>query len=165
MARVHDERSLSQRIPPIEAARVVVSEEVSLLWSRVLDRVGFAEFARSAAPQLVRWESESGWTRTGFGRVREPETSLASVLARLLTLSDRSIVFTDRYIEAIDEVVSRRSATASSRRRPKDTTRDRLTSDLAEWHAMLVNRLFGSDSEDRPDRLATHPALGGPDLI
>ncbi len=70
-----------------------------------------------------------------------------------------------RYIEALDEVVARRSATASSRRRPKDTTRDRLTSDLAEWHAMLVDRLFGSDSEDRLDRLATHPALGGPDLI
>ena len=150
---------------PIEAARVVVSEEVSLLWSRVLDRVGFAEFARSAAPQLVRWESEYGWTRTGFGRVRERETSLAAVLARLLTLPDRWIVFTDRYLEALDEVVARRSATASSRRRPKDTTRDRLTSDLAEWHAMLVDRLFGIDAEDRLDRLATHPALGDPDLI
>ncbi len=150
---------------PIEAARVVVSEEVSLLWSRVLDRVGFAELARSAAPQLVRWESAYGWTRTGFGRVREQETSLAAVLARLLTLPDHWVVFTDRYIEALDEVVARRSATASSRRRPMDTTRDRLTSDLAEWHAMLVDRLFGSDSEDRLDRLATHPALGGPDLV
>ncbi len=150
---------------PIEAARVVVSEEVSLLWSRVLDRVGFAEFARSAAPQLVRWESEYGWTRTGFGRVREQETSLASVLNQLLTLPDRWVVFTDRYLEALDEIVARRSAAAASRRRPKDTTQDRLTSDLAEWHAMLVDRLFGSDSEDRLDRLATHPALGGPDLI
>ena len=63
---------------PIEAARVVVSDEVALLWSRVLDRLGFAELARSAAPQLVRWESEYGWTRTGFGRVREKETSLAA---------------------------------------------------------------------------------------
>ncbi len=150
---------------PIEAARVVVSEEVSLLWSRVMDRVGFAEFARSAAPQLVRWESEYGWTRTGFGRVREQETSLAAVLERLLTLPDRWVVFTDRYLEALDEVVARRSAPVSSRRRPNDTARDRLTSDLAEWHAMLVDRLFGSDSEDRLDRLATHPALGGPDLI
>ncbi|MHB8497487.1 MAG: hypothetical protein ACYDES_05715 [Acidimicrobiales bacterium] len=150
---------------PIEAARLVVSEEVSLLWSRVLDRVGFAEFARSAAPQLVRWESEYGWTRTGFGRVREQETSLAAVLEQLLTLPDRWVVFTDRYLEALDELVARRSATASSRQRPRDTTRDRLTSDLAEWHAMLVDRLFGSDAEGRLDRLATHPALGGPDLI
>lgn len=150
---------------PIEAARVVVSEEVSLLWSRVLDRVGFAEFARSAAPQLVRWESEYGWTRTGFGRVREQETSLAAVLEQLLTLPDRWVAFTDWYLEALDEVVARRSETASSRRRPKGMIRDRLASDLAEWHAMLIDRLFGSNSEDRLDRLATHPALGGPDLI
>ena len=33
----------------------------------------------------MRWESAHGWTRTGFGRVREQETSLAAVLARLLT--------------------------------------------------------------------------------
>ena len=59
----------------------------------------------------MRWESDYGWTRTGFGRVRERETSLADVLVRLL------------------------------------------------------NRLFGSDVEDRLDRLATHPALGGAALI
>ena len=39
---------------PVESARVVVSDEVTLLWSRILDRFGFAEFARSAVPQLIR---------------------------------------------------------------------------------------------------------------
>lgn len=40
----------------------------------------------------------------------------------------------------------------------------RRTRDLAEWHSLLLERLVGSEAEDRLDRLATHPALGGPEL-
>jgi hypothetical protein len=150
---------------PIEAARVVVSDEVALLWSRILDRSGFAEFALSAAPQLIRWESEYGWTRTGFGRVREQETSLAVVLERLLTVPDHWVTFTDRYLDALDDVGARSAARTTSRRGAPDQGRERRADDLAEWHLTLLDRLFGSDAEDRLDRLATHPALGGPDLI
>jgi len=149
---------------PIEAARVVVSDEVTLLWSRILDRFGFAEFARSAAPQLIRWESEYGWTRTGFGRVRVQETSLAVVLERLLTVPDRWITFTDRYLDALDDVAGRNSAKAPSRQRATDQGRERRTGNLAGWHLTLLDRLFGGSAEDRLDRLAAHPALGGPDL-
>ena len=75
---------------PIEAARFVVSDATALLWSRVQSQLGFSEFAQRAAPQLVRWESRYGWTRYGVGRTREKETSLASVLGRML--SERACV-------------------------------------------------------------------------
>ncbi|MDA8039292.1 MAG: hypothetical protein M0Z69_09065 [Actinomycetota bacterium] len=149
---------------PIEAARVVVSDEVSLLWSRVLDRLGCAEFARSAAPQLVRWESKYGWTRTGFGRVREQETSLTVVLERLLTVPDHWVTFTDGYLEALDQVAARTSGASSSPGRSFNASPDQRTGDLAEWHAILLDRLFGGNAEDRLDRLAGHRALGGPNL-
>lgn len=69
---------------PIEAARFVVSDMVALLWGKVRDRFGFAGFAGLAAPQLIRWESRFGWTRSGWGRVADKEASLASVLAGML---------------------------------------------------------------------------------
>jgi len=149
---------------PIEVARIVVSDEVTLLWSRVQDRLGFGALARSAAPQLVRWESEHGWTRTGFGRVREKETSLAAVLERLLTAPDMWVTFVDRYLEALDAVTVRDAATARHGRHSSDRGREQRAGDLAEWHLLLLGRLSGGDAEDRLDRLATHPALGGPDL-
>jgi hypothetical protein len=149
---------------PIEAARVVVSDQVALLWSRILDQSGFAEFARSAAPQLIRWESEYGWTRTGFGRVREQETSLVVVLERLLTVPDHWVTFTDRYLDALDDVAARSAAKTTSRRGSPDQGRERRTDNLAGWHLALLDRLFGGDAEDRLVRLAAHSALGGPDL-
>lgn len=150
---------------PIEAARIVVSDEVALLWSQVLERRGFAEFARSAAPQLVRWESEFGWTRTGFGQVRERETSLAIVLNRFLAVPDHWVAFADRHLEALDALHDPQSPTARSRRHSSSNGRDERTRNLAEWHFTLLDRLFGSDAEDRLDRLATHPSLRGPHLV
>ncbi len=150
---------------PIEAARIVVSDEASLLWSRVLNRLGFAEFARSAAPQLVRWESEYGWTRTGFGRVSEMETPLATVLEGLLAVPDHWDAFTDRYLEALDEVATYRASESRSGRHQSDGGRDRRTSNLAQWHRMLLDRLLGGDNEERLDRIGAHPALSGPNLL
>jgi hypothetical protein len=59
----------------VEAAKVVISEEVAVLWSRLRDCLGLAGFADRAAPQLIRWEARFGWTRTGWDKVRERETS------------------------------------------------------------------------------------------
>ena len=53
---------------PVEAAGLVVSDEVALLWAQVRDESGFTTFARLAAAQLIRWESPYGWTRYGTGR-------------------------------------------------------------------------------------------------
>lgn len=153
---------------PIEAARLVVSDEAALLWSRILDQLGFAELARVAAPQLLRWESRSGWTRTGYGRVREKETSLATVLKALLSTPDRWASFADRYLEALD-ATTRPGAPGTSRTRARryssDTEREQRAGDLAEWHGLLLDHLAGSEADDRLDKLAKHPALAGPDLI
>ena len=149
---------------PIEAARFVVSDEVALLWSRLRDQLGFDEFARRAAPQLVRWESTFGWTRTGFGQVRPKETSLAAVLDRMLSVHDAWVTFARQYEEALDALADQ--TTTRSRRERYSTERgpkDRA-SNLSEWHSMLLDRLWGSEAEGVLDRLSEHPALGGPDL-
>ena len=52
---------------PVEAARFVVSDAVALLWGKARAQGGFAAFADRAAPQLIRWESRFGWTRTRVG--------------------------------------------------------------------------------------------------
>jgi len=149
---------------PVEAARVVVSDEVALLWTRVLDRLGFDEFARSAAPQLLRWESEFGWTRTGFGRIRAQETSLAEVLGRMLSAPDMWVTFADRYLEALDAVADARAAASGRGRYLSGRDPERRAGDLVEWHLLLLDRLFGGDAEDRLDRLAAHSALSGSEM-
>ena len=148
----------------MEAAGFVVSDAVALLWGKLNARYGFAGFAQRAAPQLIRWESRHGWTRSGWGRVSEKEASLASVLAQMLAAPDMWIGFTDRYLDALDRLA--RNAPARPNRVWQSTgrDRDRRTADLAEWHRLLLDRLIGSEAEDRLDRLARHPALGGPEL-
>jgi hypothetical protein len=149
---------------PMEAAGFVVSDAVALLWATLQADYGFAGFAQRAAPQLIRWESRYGWTRSGYGRVGEKETSLASVLARMLPAPDMWVGFTDRYLDAVDRVARDDPPRPSRTWPPMDRSRDRRTADLAEWHRLLLDRLVGSEAEDRLDRLASHPALGGPEL-
>ncbi len=149
---------------PMEAARFVVSDAVALLWAKLQGEHGFAGFAERAAPQLIRWESRYGWTRSGWGRVSEKETSLASVLARMLPAPDMWAGFADRYLDALDHLARAAPATPNRAWRPTDRDRDRRTAALAEWHRLLLDRLIGSEAEDRLDRLARHPALGGPEL-
>ena len=68
---------------PVEAARFVVSDAVRALWVRTREIEGDA-FTATATRQLLRWESEDGWTRGGFGWVAERELPLATVLAGML---------------------------------------------------------------------------------
>jgi hypothetical protein len=105
---------------------------------------------RRAAAHPV--ESRYGWTRSGYGRVGERETSLASVLARMLPAPDMWVGFTDRYLDALDRIARDDSPEPSRTWPPMDRGRERRTADLAEWHCLLL------------DRLASHPALGGPEL-
>jgi hypothetical protein len=154
---------------PVEAARFVVSDAAALLWAKLQAHYGFAGFAERAAPQLIRWESRHGWTRSGYGRVAEKETSLASVLAQMLPARDMWVGFTDRYLDALDHLA--RDAPARPSRawqpsgwEPSGWERDRRTAALAEWHCLLLDRLIDSEAEDRLDRLTRHPALGGPEL-
>ena len=134
---------------PVEAARFVVSDAAALLWETVRDRHGFSAFTRQSAPQLLRWESRYGWTTHGWGQVCEKETSLASVLARMLAAPDAWTTFADCYLAALDQA-ARADATAPPRIYygswgPGDNgyrQRERARN-LAEWHGLLLERLAG----------------------
>jgi hypothetical protein len=140
---------------PVEAARFVVSDAVALLWATLRERDGFADFAKRAAAQLIRWESRYGWTRTGDGTVSHKETSLAEVLVNMLRVADAWLAFADSYLDALDD-------TAHCQRRTT-RSREQRTEALAEWNMLLLDRLADTDAEDRIDRLTRHPALGGPE--
>jgi hypothetical protein len=152
---------------PLEAARFVVSDAAAMLWESVQARHGLQILAERAAEQLIRWESRYGWTR-GWGQVHEKETSLAEVLARMLRVPDLWTLFADRYLDALDQVA--RAEAAKPKSGPswgypgEDYARRHRTSNLAEWHELLLDRLAGSEAEDRLDQLAGHPALAGPEL-
>ncbi|HSJ44850.1 MAG TPA: hypothetical protein VK923_09235 [Euzebyales bacterium] len=126
----------------MEAAKVVVSDEVAQLWTRVRDHAGFPAFAEQAAPQLIRWESRYGWTRTGFGQVARKESSLASVLASMLQVGDAWMTFADRYLEVLDHVASGASATSSRSWRSPSRSRSERTEALVEWNLLLLDRFI-----------------------
>jgi len=149
---------------PMEAARFVVSDAVTVLWRRLLEEHGFAGFAERAAPQLVRWESRFGWTQTGFGALREKECSLASVLTGMLRSPDMWIDFADSYLGALD-LAARDDAARPKQSWPgPDRVRDGRTEALSEWHGLLLAKLKDYGAEDRFDRLSKHLALGGAEL-
>jgi hypothetical protein len=152
---------------PMEAARIVVSDEVALLWGRLVEVFGFRAFAEQAAPQLIRWETRFGWTRSGWGKISEREVSLATVLDRMLQAPYALTTFADCYLEALDRVAAGTTATPRARSWSSGDSgeyeRSQRTDSLAEWNQLLIDRLPGDEAHDRLDRLAAHPALGGPE--
>ena len=152
---------------PVEAAKFVVSDAVAALWESVLRHDGPAAFASRVPAQLIRWESDYGWTRRGYGQVAEKETALAVPLARLLATPDMWRTSAESYLEALD------AAGRADPKRPRtvygspDETRYRRrerTDDLAVWHEMLLERFAGTPEDDLLDRLVASPALAGPGL-
>jgi hypothetical protein len=153
---------------PVEAAKFVVSEAVAALWESVLRDDGFAVFAGCVPQQLVRWESDYGWTRRGYGQVAEKETPLAVPLARLLTTPDMWRTFTESYLEALDsagQADPRQPRTGYGAFNETSYRRKERAGDLAAWHEMLLNRFAGTPEDELLDRLAASPALAGPELI
>jgi len=136
------------------------------------DRPGPARIQRlrqPVRPATAALGSRYGWTTHGWGQVSEKETSLASVLARVLAAPDAWTTFADCYLAALDQA-ARSDAVAPpliyyGSWGPGDNgyrQRERARN-LAEWHGLLLGRLAGSEAEDRLGRLAGHRALGGPD--
>lgn len=148
---------------PMQAAGVVVSDAVARLWTAVREEHGFAELARRAAPQLIRWESPYGWTRYGSGKVAEKERSLAAVLVGMLTAPDHWDAMAACYLDALDAVAEQRAAPRSGW--SVDYARKERARALAEWHELLVERLVGAEAEALLDRLVGHRALHGAELM
>jgi hypothetical protein len=86
---------------PVSAAGFVVSDAAAALWTATWRRHGFQRFAETAAPQLIRWESTHGWTRYGDGPIAAKETTLAVVLAGMLTVPDAWEGFAEQYRKAL----------------------------------------------------------------
>jgi hypothetical protein len=152
---------------PVEAAKFVVSDAVAALWESVLRHDGFAAFAGRVPQQLIRWESDFGWTRRGYGQVAEKETALAVPLARLLATPDMWRTFAESYLEALDAVGRadpKRPRTVYGSFDETRYQRRERTDDLAVWHEMLLERFAGTPEDDLLDRLVASPALTGPDL-
>ena len=142
---------------PVEAARFVVSDVVRAVWLRTRMMYGTSVFAEQACAQLLRWESRHGWTRRGDGWVAARETSLAQVAAELLVTPDMWNQFAETYVEALDKA----AAGTSSGGRGSRPVRRAHSQDLSEWHALLSERLIGSDREELIDRLTSPRAAGG----
>ena len=152
---------------PVQAAKVVVSDTAGMIWKASLEHEGFPGVARRAAPQLLRWERAYGWTRYGDGSVAHKETSLASLLVGHLTLPDTWVTMADSYLRALDaaaQASSARGEREDAHRHDTRYVREQRARNLAEWHEALLERLAGSDAEDRLERLVRHPALEGPEM-
>jgi hypothetical protein len=147
---------------PVAAMRLVVSDKVKLSWLVVVEHEGFPAFVRRATPQLIRWEARYGWTRGGFHAICEHEMQLADVVAEIVRGRgglDHWIAIADAYVDALGAALEPRGVGENREYELKRRT-DRLT----RFHELLLERLAGTEAEDRLDRIATHPALGGPEL-
>jgi len=152
---------------PVEAAKFVVSDAVAVLWESVLRHDGFAAFTRRVPEQLIRWESEYGWTRRGYGQVPEKETALGVPLARLLTTPDMWRTFAESYLDALDaagQADPGRPRTVSGSLDQTRYRRHERTKDLATWHEMVLDQFAGTPEDELLDRLAASSALGGAEL-
>lgn len=151
---------------PVSAMRIVISEQAQLLWGTYLTHRGFPSFAKRAAYQFIRWESPYGWTVYGGGWVKERETTLASVLAQMLKGHDAWVEFTDAYLNALDRITAD-SAPAKGHKRSsqwgskRSFAAEQRAENLAEWNELVLDRLQGTDAEDRAHHLAHHPAFNG----
>ncbi|MBX9641402.1 MAG: hypothetical protein K2X97_17215 [Mycobacteriaceae bacterium] len=145
---------------PVAAAGFVVSDAAAGLWAFAWERHGFQEFAQTAAPQLIRWESSYGWTRYGDGPVAAKETSLAAVLARMLRVPDTWDGFAEQYLRALDSMGGR--GAAKNRARSYDDSAAQRAGALADWHGLLLDNLADTDG-GLLDRIVSHAALGGPE--
>jgi hypothetical protein len=162
---------------PVEAAAVVISDEVAVLWRHILERRGFAGFVVQAAEQFPRWESRFGWTRSGWGTISTRESPLTDVVAGFLTTPDTWVTFAEHYLGVLDGLAppappappaapargGRRAYEAEARRRGLDRQVTRRAETMIHWHLVLLQRFSGTEEEPLLDRLAEHAALGGPE--
>jgi hypothetical protein len=154
---------------PVEAAKLVVSDAVAVLWESVLRHDGFTAFAQRVPEQLIRWEAAHGWTRRGYGQVAEKETALGIPLARILTTPDMWRTFAESYLAALDaagRTAPKRSGImyGSSGFDESRYQRQERAQNLAAWHELLLDHFTAGPEDGFLGRLAACPGLAGPEL-
>jgi hypothetical protein len=82
------------------------------------------------------------------------------VLSQLLVVPDLWTEVARQYLKALDRV-----AEGGRNQQRSHRSRQQRAEDLSEWNALLLGRLFGSENEELLDRLVTHQALAGPELM
>ena len=97
--------------------------------------------------------------------MRQKEQSLATVVTPLLPTIDAWIFFADCYLHALGQAAQNAPQQPRWRRGVREPTPRERAGALAEWHHLLLDRLLDSEREDVLEALATHPALGGPELV
>ncbi len=153
----------------VEAAKVVVSDRVEALWLAQIRQEGFAFFIRKAPAQLLRWEEPFGWTTFGGGQTAEKERKLADLLPRLLPGADGFLVFCRAYLETLEGLQPRRTDPKERKRTWNDPladfTRDseKRADRLEDWHALMLDRLKGTEDEPILERILGHRAIQGPE--
>src|ERR1041384_1605836 len=109
------------------------------------------------------WETRYGWTRQGGHPICEQEVQLADVIAELVRNRgglDHWTAIADAYIEALNQAPKPRGVGWD-----REYALKHRADDLSSFHDLLLERLVGTDAEDRLDRIATCPALAGPELV
>jgi len=145
LCQMHDYEYVHSQ-DPVQAAGIVVSDRVDLLWRTILEAQGFQAFTRTAARQLLQWERAYGWTRFGAS-VAEKERSLATVLAGMLHGADSWTHCADAYLAALDRLLEARQRAASGAKKSSSSVWDwtwqceRRSKDLAAWHDELLTWL------------------------
>jgi hypothetical protein len=148
---------------PVAAMRLVISDKVKLLWLAAIEREGFPAFVHRAVPQLIRWETTFGWTRSGLHAICEQEVQLADVVAELVRNRgglDHWTAIADAYIDGL-----RMAPKPAGVGWDRDYALAHRTDRVSRFHELLFERLAGTEADDRLDRIATHPALAGPELL
>lgn len=153
---------------PVEAAKIVFSDRVEVLWRSRIDQAGFSAFLKEAPTQLLRWENPWGWTRYD-GSTAEKQRPLVDVLMRLLPGADALLAFARGYLAALD-ALSPREATAQERKLRSSNVQyeweracGQRANRLAHWHGLLLERLLESEEAALLERILAHPTLNGPE--
>jgi hypothetical protein len=152
----------------VEAAKVVVSDRIEALWLAQIRQEGFAFFIQKAPAQLLRWEEPYGWTTFGGGQTAEKERQLADLLPRLLPGADGFLVFCRAYLETLERLHTRQPDPKARKRTWNDPLADfardseKRADRLEGWHALILERMAGTDDEIILERILEHRAIQGP---
>ena len=79
----------------------------------------------------------------------------------MLVAPDMWVTFADCYPSPLDEALAMEKAASRPSWRSHGSEREQRARRLSLWHGALLEPLEAGEKQDRLDRIARHPALGG----